>query len=143
MGQYILIEFDEDASAERLCAQINAATAKGKAFRIAGIFQKPPRKRCECIGVDINSISGRGRNDKIIKRHGKTGFWYCTKCKRVRKGWQSPRNQIDQPGLPVDAVHKGLPKESALSLTQHGELLPNYPLLTRNTPDDRPYPTKK
>lgn len=140
MGKYILVEFDTDDSAERLCAQINTATDKGRPFRIAGIFQKPPTKRCECQGVGTTSMKkgARKRSDTVIKRHKKTGFYYCTVCKRVRKGWQSPRNQLDPETLSPIFFSKGQQKEATLHMTQDNELLPNFPLTTRTTPLGEP-----
>lgn len=131
MGKYVLIEFDNDEQADRLCAQINTAQANGKALRLAGIFHKPPKKRCECVGVTQTTQMGRDRNNRVVARHKTTGFWYCRKCKRVRKGWQSPRNLLDDPNLPSNFFSKGLDKEASLHMNRDGEgLVKNYPLTT-------------
>lgn len=137
MGRYILIEFDNDDSAERLCAQINTATEAGKPFRIAGIFQRPPAKRCECGSLRVPTQS-RSRLDNGVRRHKKTGFYYCTRCKRVLKGWQSPRNFLDNPDLPADFFSKGMEKEASLHLTQDGKPVKNYSMTTRTTPHGEP-----
>lgn len=134
MGKYILIEFDSDEAAERLCAQVNAASAKGKPFRLAGIFQRPPRKRCEC-GTRIGEFRRGNRKDLVVKRHKRTGLYYCTVCKRVRKGWLSPRNLIDDPDLPQNWFSKGLQREASIHLNADGTgLMKNYPITTRTTP---------
>lgn len=131
MGKYVLIEFDSDEAAERLCAQINTAQANGKPFRLAGVFHKPPKKRCECIGVNQTTQNGRDRNNRVVKRHKATGFYYCTRCKRVRKGWQSPQNLLDDPNLPANFFSKGLEKEATLHMNKDGDgLVKNFPLTT-------------
>lgn len=122
MGKWLLVEFDNDESADALCAQINAATAKGKAFRVLGIFNKPPKKRCEC-GHGVES------RRRPVKRHRKTGFWYCTNCKRVMPGAQSPRNELDDPNLPVNHWSRGFRKEATIILDAEGVApIKNFPV---------------
>ena len=124
MGRYILIEFDDDATADALCARINAATEHGKGYRLRGIFQKPPVKRCECPVVKTSRTSTH-------RRHKKTGFTFCTKCRRVIPGWQSPRNWMDDPDLPTDFWRRGLSKEATIHLGSSGEPVKNFPITDR------------
>jgi hypothetical protein len=116
MAKYILIEFDDDATADALCAQINTATAKGKKFRLVGIFAKPPKARCTCGPLNTERIK-RGK----IRRHKKLGFFYCTDCKKVRSGPQGPKNQLDPRA----------PNRFAPTLSLSGDGLPvaNYPVM--------------
>ena len=91
---------------------------------VIGIFARPPKKRCEC------GPSPDSRNS-TIRRHRATGFFYCTKCKRVRKGWQSPLNKIDHPGLHPDWFPRGEQKEAQLHLDSAGRVLRNFPITDR------------
>lgn len=122
MGRYVLLEFDDDAQADNLIARINAAKAAGKKYGVIGVFQKPPRKRCECIAIKV------GGKTNEVKRHKLTGFHYCTRCKRVRKGWQSPRNMLDDPKLAFNFFSLGQRKEASLYLDQHGRPIKNFPI---------------
>ena len=88
MGTYLLIEFEDDSQAERLCAQINAATAKGKRFWVAGLFKKP-MAFCKCT-YDVTSY----RRQKAIQGI-KHGWWICPTCRRPRFGNQTGNNQVD------------------------------------------------
>ena len=124
MGRYILIEFDEDDAAETLCARINAATESGKNYRLIGVFQKPPRKRCECPAP-------RTSRSSTYRRHKKTGFTYCTKCRRVLPGWQGPQNFLDSPELTADFWRRGQTKEAAIHLDQQGRPIKNFPITDR------------
>lgn len=124
MGKWVLVEFDNDTQADALCAQITAAEAKGKAFRVIGVFARPPRKRCECgsPGVDQHRTSK-------TKRHRKTGFYYCTVCKRVKFGRQSPRNELDDPNLPLNHWSQGKRKEADILLEPDGNRpIKNFPI---------------
>lgn len=123
MGKYVLVEFDDDAQADNLIARINAAELGGKRFRIAGIFARPPKKRCECIGVKAGGRLGG------VKRHRATGFWFCTKCKRVRRGPQDPRNQLDPQSVTrAQAALCKLNEGAALHFDRQGGMIANYPL---------------
>ena len=126
MGRYILLEFDDDTTADRLCAQINAASAKGKRFRVIGIFPKPPKKRCECAGVNRDNTRTR-----TWSRHKKLGFTYCLVCKKVLPGWQSPKNFLDHPDLPAACASLGFTKEATLHLDKDGTPIKNYPITDR------------
>jgi hypothetical protein len=125
MGRYILLEFDDDDQAEKFGSKIIAAHARGARFSIIGIFQKPPTKRCECLNRSTEPKNTENR------RHKKTGFWYCSRCKRVRPGWQSPRNFLDDPALTPNWFSRGQAKEATLHLDNQGRPLQNYPITDR------------
>lgn len=75
-GRFLLIEFDDEATATHLREQIDAATRKGKGFRVVGIFARPERF-CRCG----TWISERGK-PSTLKRGAKFGWSVCTECKR-------------------------------------------------------------
>ena len=99
-GRYLLIEFDDEATASLLREQINAATRKGKRFRVVGWFARPGRP-CQC------SIVGE-RSADLVKRGGKFGWWVCTRCKRPRLGNHDLQNLITPPELESFAVIDGV-----------------------------------
>lgn len=77
-SRYLLIEFDNEAQADALRAQIDNATRKGKRFRVVGLFAKPTGY-CQCDKRD--QITTRTW-DSTTKRGKKYGWWVCTMCKR-------------------------------------------------------------
>jgi hypothetical protein len=136
MGKYILLEFEDDAQAEALISKINAAHARGKRFWVVGIFQRPPKKRCECPLAESSRLS-------TTKRHYKTGFVYCTRCRRVMPGRQAPLNQMDILSLAWNWFRLGLTKEAELTLSDsqdsiiaHNGLARNFPIVDRSLGSD-------
>jgi len=123
MGKYLLLEFESDDQADALISKIvrahEAGQKDGRRFRVAGIFQRPPKKRCEC---DFPSTQERQRSRR---RHYKTGFTYCVKCKRVVKGYQGPLNQLIDPERTKDVRFNWI---------RDGEV----PYITLNSDDGRP-----
>ncbi len=77
-ARYLLIEFDDEAAASRLRAQIDNATLSGKKFRVVGLFAQPSNP-CQCDSR--KHVSGRGDNS-TLKRGKKFGWWVCMICKR-------------------------------------------------------------
>lgn len=77
MPRYLLIEFDQTAQADALRAQIDAATRKGKPFRVVGVFAKPGPTFCQCA----TWVSSRVKSS-TLKRGKKFGWDVCTECKR-------------------------------------------------------------
>jgi hypothetical protein len=75
----VLIEFDDEASANKLRAQIDNATRAGKRFRVVGMFAKPQAPYCAC--PPENQITTKTRISSL-KRGKKFGWWVCTECKR-------------------------------------------------------------
>lgn len=98
MGRYLLVEFDDNDSANRMRAQIDAAEAKGRAFRVVGMYTKPSTL-CEC----------ENRSGKSVK--GAKFRWYlCESCRRPKPG--SPQilpNILDDPETPAKYRDLSLP----------------------------------
>jgi hypothetical protein len=93
MARYLVIEFDEDAQADALCARINAATAAGKKYRVVGLFARPSRW-CGCprpAGV---------YKPKKLFQGSKYGWWTCPDCRRARLGDHQPTNLVPEPEEP-------------------------------------------
>lgn len=76
-GRFLLIEFDDEATANRLREQIDVATRKGRGYRVIGLFSRPGPKFCRCGSW----VSTRG-NQATTKRGRKFGWFVCTECKR-------------------------------------------------------------
>lgn len=75
-ARYLLIEFDDEASANRLREQIDAATRKGKKYRIVGLFARPNRF-CRC-----GTWTTTRNVNSSLKRDAKFGWSVCVNCKR-------------------------------------------------------------
>jgi len=91
MARYVLLEFQDDNTAEKFMDKI--ALAKGK-FRVVGLFVKP-RRWCVCTPA-----SGYHKNQ--IVRGVKYGWWVCIVCKRPRKGGHQLTNILPPFKGPVD-----------------------------------------
>lgn len=78
-SRYLLIEFDDEASANKLRAQIDNASRAGKRFRVVGLFAKPQAPFCAC--PPDRQITTK-THTSILKRGRKLGWWMCTECKR-------------------------------------------------------------
>lgn len=90
MARYLLIEFDDNDSADRMRAQIDNAEANGKHFRVVGLFSKPSAL-CSCPT----------RNDQSV-RGVKFGWWLCPDCRRPKSGSpQTLSNMLDAVGTPA------------------------------------------
>jgi len=77
-SRYLVIEFDDEASASRLREQIDNATRKGKGFRVVGLFAKPSAY-CQC---DPRTHVSDRNNRSTLRRGKKYGWWVCTTCRR-------------------------------------------------------------
>lgn len=104
-GRYLLIEFDDEAAASLLRAQIDAASRKGKRFRVIGLFARPGTP-CSCPYVKGDRAKDR------FKLGGKLGWWLCTTCRKPRLGDHQLKNlvpltEIVNPNVVegVDALH--------------------------------------
>ncbi len=84
--RYLLIEFDDNTSADRLRAQIDAASAAGKGMRVAGLFGVPT-VWCECPKL------GGYHNHEVV-RGGKMGWWVHRACRKARVGTHQLENLI-------------------------------------------------
>lgn len=90
MPRYLLVEFDSNASADRMRAQIDTAEAAGKGFRVVGMFAKTA-KICRC---EI-------RHNKSI-RGSKLGWWLCPECHKPKSGSpQTLSNMLDDEDTPA------------------------------------------
>lgn len=92
-GRYLLIEFDDEAAASSLREQINAATKKGKRFRVVGLFARPG-KSCICI------ITQGQRAKDLVQRGGRFGWWLCKSCGKPRLGNHQLKNLV----IPTEVI---------------------------------------
>jgi hypothetical protein len=127
-GRYLLIEFDDDAAADRLREQIDSATRKGKKFRVVGLFARPGRA-CQCVPRKDQ------RAKDAVQRGGRFGWWLCTTCGKPRFGNHNlinilkPKDVIEPPafeGVDINFIGR---EQGPLSYIRHaGELtLVTYP----------------
>lgn len=90
MARYLLIEFDDNDSADRMRAQIDSAEGNGKRFRVVGMFSRAT-KLCECATRSETSVRG-----------SKYGWWLCPECRKPKKGsGQTLWNMLDDEGCPA------------------------------------------
>lgn len=90
MPRYLLIELDSNDSADRMRAQIDAATEAGKGMRVIAMFSKPARL-CECLVRSQKSVRG-----------AKFGWWLCPECRRPKSGSpQTLTNMLDDEDTPA------------------------------------------
>lgn len=78
-SRYLLLEFEDEASALKLKQQIEAATRAGKRFRVVGLFAKPQAPYCACPPEAQITTKTHGTS---LKRGRKFGWWVCINCKR-------------------------------------------------------------
>lgn len=78
MAKYLVIEFDEDDTAEKLKQKIDAATDGGARYRVAGMF-KPPVEWCPCPRP-------KGYHKGEVARGKKYGWFVHLDCRKARKG---------------------------------------------------------
>src|SRR2546423_1462288 len=87
MAKYVLVEFDDDAEADKLVEFIGdgiviPAPQEGGAWqylkpRIRAVFKKPT-KFCDC---------SMGKNAKSFTRGKKYGWWVHAACGKPTRGW--------------------------------------------------------
>jgi hypothetical protein len=102
-GRYLVIEFDDDQDADKLRAQIDEATKKGRSYRAVGLFARPGKV---CICSNIAAERGRSRDNVI--RGAKFGWWLCTKCHRPRLGNHELKNLIPQTDIIEPTLVEGV-----------------------------------
>lgn len=106
-SRYVLLEFDDEAQASALCAQINAASRSGKGFRVIGLFARPSAPFCGCG----TWVTERGVNS-TLKRGGKFGWLVCLTCRRPApimdflRNLLKPEDVINAPSHEVQAPGK-------------------------------------
>lgn len=76
-SRYLLIEFDEAATADKMLERINDATRAGRSYRAIGYFSKPTPPYCRC-GREVTTKA----QASTTKRGRKFGWYVCTECKR-------------------------------------------------------------
>ena len=77
-GRFLLIEFDDEESANALRAKIEDASKRGKRFRVVGMFSRPGPTFCRCG----NWVTQRGRTSTPTKRGEKFGWSVCLQCRK-------------------------------------------------------------
>lgn len=87
MARYVVVEFDNDQTADAFISKINHATDAGKNYRVAGIFYRPTRW-CEC---PVSEGYTKGQ----VAIGAKYGCWNCTVCRRPRRGTHQPHNLLE------------------------------------------------
>ena len=87
MARYVVVEFDDDNTAEAFKAKIDNATDAGKNYRVAGIFFRPTRW-CECPTSE-GYVKGQ------VALGAKYGLWNCVVCRRPRRGTHQPHNLLE------------------------------------------------
>lgn len=81
MARYLLIEVDSNATAERLRAQIDAAS-EAKGMRVVGMFTRATQL-CEC---DPSTYQRSIGNSIVTVRGAKFGWHLCPECLKPRPG---------------------------------------------------------
>ena len=99
MPRYLLIEFDDNEQADKLRAQIDAATRKGKRFRVVGLFAKP-KSFCRC-GPETTT-AGRGNPKKTHQVGGRFGWLLCTTCEKPSSALSFLKNLVARDDI-IDA----------------------------------------
>lgn len=100
MARYVLVEFEDDADAEKLRRMIDEQTRKGKRYRVAGIFARP-KKVCECPRVTTEY------KGTLVVRGRRFGWNTCVACKRAKPGSHRANNLLAigelmrMPGEPI------------------------------------------
>lgn len=82
MVRYVLVEVDDNDSADRLIDKVSWI----KGMRVAGLFGVPTR-HCDCP-----KDGGYHGNDII--RGAKLGWWIHRKCRRARRGTHQLENLV-------------------------------------------------
>lgn len=86
MARYLVVELDDNAAADRMRAQIDAATEAGKGMRVAGMFAVP-MTWCPCPRPE-------GYHKGEVVRGSKLGWWVHKICRRARFGTHDLVNLI-------------------------------------------------
>lgn len=120
-GRYLIIEFDDEQDAEKLRAQVDAATQKGRKYRTVGLFARPG-KVCICSNI----AAERGRSRDMVARGGRFGWWVCTKCKKPRLGNHELKNLIPQNGIIDPTITEGV---DVYARTPEMKRYTRYPLI--------------
>lgn len=110
-SRYMLIEFDDEASATKLKSQIDSATHAGKKFRVVGLFAKPQAPYCRC-GKETTTKT----QTTSLKRGKRFGWWVCTECKRPAASISGLVNLLTKSDIirpsTFESDHQGLGKHT-------------------------------
>ena len=100
MARYLVIELEDNDSADKLREKIDNARAQGALYRVVGLFVQP-RRVCTCAtgpaqlgGMNFRKPSSKHGVGGGVVRGGKFGWWVCTACKRPRCGSHQLVNQL-------------------------------------------------
>jgi len=121
-GRYLLIEFDDDATASRLREQIDVASRNGKGYRVVGLFARPGNF-CKCGSAWVNEARKQART----KRGGKYGWQVCLDCRRPVPVMSFLKNLIkpaDIIGVPQYDIVNQLGKPQSMGFYTHGLTAP-------------------
>lgn len=129
MARYVLVEFDDDATANEFIKRMHRAS-KTKAFRLKGVFKKPT-VFCTCGPIASTQYT------TALVRGPKTGWMIHVECGLPRRTGQVPRNIL--PDM-LNAKRRSqtnserIGTDPSLTLTADGEPLQNYPMYPGENP---------
>lgn len=109
--RYLLIEFDDEATANTLRGRIDEATRKGKKYRVVGLFAKPGPDFCRC-GEDLPydpHVYERGRKYIASKVGRRLGWRVCLECKKPLAQVGALKNMLEPEDIIDPDVHIGRP----------------------------------
>lgn len=92
MARYVLIEVDNNDSAESLITRVSQI----RGMRVAGLFGVPITY-CDCAQDD-------GYHGNDVVRGSKLGWWVHRKCRRARRGTHQLENLINPNQREYDRV---------------------------------------
>jgi len=118
-SRYLLIEFDDEATATRLREQIDNASRAGKAFRVVGLFAKPGPNFCRCG----TWTTDRG-NVSSLKYGRKFGWQVCKTCRRPAPIISFLKNLIQADEIINPSTHDSLDGRHKLTFYPMGMSAP-------------------
>ena len=76
MSRLVLVEFEDDATADAYRAKIDTASRNGRHYRVIGFFAKP-RSWCKCYRSTETFKTWN------IQQGAKFGWWVCPDCHKA------------------------------------------------------------
>jgi hypothetical protein len=101
MARYLVIEFQDNESAEKLMEQVHRASASGALYRVVGLFIKP-RNTCKCYRHEASNYQRVKLGQTGIRYGQKYGWWVCSRCNRPREAGHQLINQLGVGELAAD-----------------------------------------